>query len=319
MDMMGSVLNERYEITGEIGAGAMGIVYRGSDHQTGGQVAIKVLPPALARDPQYLARFEREARALRDLNHPNIVPFIDSFQEDNYYLVMEYMPGGNLYDLLKREGALPIDEARQIAIDISDALIRAHRLDITHRDLKPENILFDAEGQPRLADFGVAGMSTSEEGTRLTGTGMQMGTPYYMSPEAWQGERLGAQSDIWSLGIVLYEMLTGELPFGGGYSHHCDARSPAKTDPGYTSGAARHPDWPLRDYPQSPRQGCVAALRQRARLQRRSGTWRACHPLERLWRSKRKPPAGRFARRRDRRAAGDRRGGGWFAGVRRRR
>jgi serine/threonine protein kinase/formylglycine-generating enzyme required for sulfatase activity len=213
---IGNILNGRYQVTGELGAGAMGVVYRAHDQQAGIEVAIKVLPPALARDPQYLARFEREATALRDLNHPNIVTFIDSFQEEsNYYLVMEYMPGGNLYDLLQNVGTLPVEQARQIAIDICDALIRAHRLDIIHRDLKPENILFDAEGHPRLADFGVAGMAASEEGTRLTGTGMQMGTPYYMSPEAWQGQRLDAQSDIWSLGIVLYEILSGELPFHG--------------------------------------------------------------------------------------------------------
>jgi serine/threonine protein kinase len=192
----------------------MGIVYRATDMQSQVEVAVKSLPPALARDPTYLARFEREAAALRDLNHPNIVPYIDTFQEGmNYFLVMEYMPGGSLYDRLQAEGALSIEDARQIAIDISDALIRAHRLDIIHRDLKPENILFDGDGNPHLADFGVAGVVS--ETTRLTGTGTQVGTPYYMSPEAWHGERLDAQSDIWSLGIVLYEILAGELPFDG--------------------------------------------------------------------------------------------------------
>jgi serine/threonine protein kinase len=216
MNMMGSVLKGRYEITGELGAGAMGVVYRARDNQTDVDVAVKLLPPALARDPQYLARFEREARALHELNHPNIVSFIDNFEEhSNYFLVMEYMPGGSLHDLLQKEGALRIDVARQIAIDIADALIRAHRLDIIHRDLKPDNVLFDADGTPRLADFGVSVMLETSEDHRLTVTGAQMGTPFYMSPEAWQGERLDAQSDIWSMGIVLYEMLSGEVPFRG--------------------------------------------------------------------------------------------------------
>lgn len=213
--MIGKRLNNRYTIVSELGSGAMGQVYRATDEKTGETVAVKLLPPALARSQEYLARFDREAAALRELNHPNIVPFVDSFQEDNsHYLVLAYMSGKNLHDRLKQSGAMPIEQVRSIAMDLTDALIRAHRLGIIHRDIKPENILFDAEGVPRLADFGVAGLA-DDGATRLTGTGTQMGTPYYMSPEAWRGEPQDLQSDIWSLGVVVYEMLTGELPFEG--------------------------------------------------------------------------------------------------------
>lgn len=214
--MIGEILNNRYTVTDKIGSGAMGQVYKATDAQTGADVAVKLLPPQLAENEQYLLRFEREAEALRDLAHPNIVAFIDSFSEgSNHYLVMEYVAGGSLHDLLEKRGVLPVEEARQIAIDLTDALIRAHRIGIIHRDIKPENVLMDTDGTPRLTDFGVAGVATEEGGTRLTGTGLQIGTPYYMSPEAWQGDPQDEQSDIWSLGVLIYEMLMGTPPFEG--------------------------------------------------------------------------------------------------------
>lgn len=212
--MLGSLLKNRYEILKEIGHGGMGIVYRATDRQTGRTVAVKALPHNLARDASYLRRFEREAQALRDLNHPNIVQFVDSFSEGNdHFIVMDYMGGGSLLDRIRKEGALPLDDARQIAIDLTDALIRAHRIGIFHRDIKPENILLNDDGIAHLSDFGLVGGNT--EGSRLTGTGAVMGTAYYMPPEAWQGEKLDERSDIWSLGIVVFEMLSGGLPFEG--------------------------------------------------------------------------------------------------------
>jgi basic membrane protein A len=210
--MIGQTLNNRYAITARLGKGAMGIVYRATDIQSRRDVALKVISSELAVEPDMLERFKREGEALRQLKHPNIVGFMDAFQHDEHYvIVMEYVSGGSLHELIKA-GPLPIERARQISLDLCDALIRAHRLNIIHRDIKPENILIDEDGTPKLADFGVARLS---EGTRMTKSGTQVGTPYYMSPEAWEGKPLDAQTDIWSLGVILFEMLTGQVPFGG--------------------------------------------------------------------------------------------------------
>ncbi len=211
---IGLTLNQRYTITGRIGKGGMGVVYRAADSLTGQEVAVKVLSSDLSPDPDMLERFRREGEALRQLRHPNIVGFVDMFpHEGQHVIVMEFVPGGSLHGLIKREGLLPLDRARRLALELCDALTRAHHLNIIHRDIKPENILIDADGTPKLTDFGLARLIG--EGTRLTGTGTLLGTPYYMSPEAWEGKPLDAQADIWSLGVVLYEVLTGSVPFGG--------------------------------------------------------------------------------------------------------
>ena len=210
--MIGQTLNNRYTILARLGRGAMGTVYRATDTQSGRDVALKIISSELAVDPAMLERFKREGEALRQLKHVNIVGYIDAFQHDEQaVIVMEHVEGGSLYDVIKK-GPLPIEYAIQIALDLCDALIRSHRLKIIHRDIKPENILIDNDGTPKLADFGVARLS---EGTRMTRSGMQVGTPYYMSPEAWEGKTLDAQADIWSLGVVLFEMLSGQVPFGG--------------------------------------------------------------------------------------------------------
>ena len=212
--MLGQTLNQRYLLTASLGKGAMGMVYRATDVQTGQAVAVKMLSPDLAPNPEILERFRREGEALRRLKHPNIVGFVDMFEHGRQLvIVMEYMPGGSLHTLIK-QGPLPLARARHIALDVCDALIRAHRLGIIHRDIKPENILLADDGSPKLTDFGVAHLTS--ENNRLTATGTQVGTPYYMSPEAWEGQPLDAQTDIWSLGVVLFEMLTGQLPFEGG-------------------------------------------------------------------------------------------------------
>jgi serine/threonine protein kinase len=210
--MIGQILNNRYRITSLLGEGAMGEVYLAIDEHTGQQVAVKVLARQLITRPELIERFRREADTLRQLDHPNIVKFVDTFEhEGQYMIVMEYVPGGSLHDLIKK-GQLPIDRAYRIALELCDALIRSHHLNIIHRDIKPENVLLTEDGKPKLADFGVARLS---EGTRMTHTGTQVGTPYYMSPEAWEGMTLDAQADIWSLGVVLFEMLAGQVPFGG--------------------------------------------------------------------------------------------------------
>ena len=210
--MLDQLLNNRYRVTARLGEGAMGEVYRATDQQTGQEVAVKVVSRKLALDPEMVARFEREGEALRQLRHPNIVGFVEMFEHaGQHMIVMEYVPGGSLLSLI-RQGPLPVERARRIALELCDALTRAHHLHIIHRDLKPENILLAADGTPKLTDFGVARLLA---GPRLTGTGTQMGTPYYMAPEAWEGKPLDAQADIWSLGVVLYEMLTGKVPFDG--------------------------------------------------------------------------------------------------------
>src|SRR3990172_1489563 len=191
----------------------MGTVYRATDSQTREEVAVKVLNRELAFSPELLERFRREGEALRQLRHPNIVGLVDTFKhEGQQVIVMEYVAGGSLHSLIK-QGPLTVDHARKIALGLCDALTRAHDLGIIHRDIKPENILVAADGTPKLTDFGIARLLT--ESTRLTRSGIQVGTPYYMSPEAWEGKPLDGQADIWSLGIVLFEMLAGEVPFGG--------------------------------------------------------------------------------------------------------
>jgi len=210
--MIGQKLNNRYIITTLLGAGGMGEVYLAADEQTGRQVAVKILSRQLSATPDALERFRREAETLPQLDHPNIVKFVDSFDHEGQFVIaMEYLPGGSLQDLIKK-GPLPIDRARRITLELCDALIRSHHLNIIHRDIKPENVLLTERGTPKLADFGVARLS---EGTRMTRTGTQVGTPYYMSPEAWEGKPLDAQADTWSLGVILFEMLTGQVPFGG--------------------------------------------------------------------------------------------------------
>ncbi len=210
--MIGQTLNKRYKITARLGKGAMGTVYRATDSQTSQEVALKVISGELSINPEMLERFKREGEALRQLKHPNIVEFLDAFEhEEEYVIVMEYVSGGSLHELISK-GPLPIKDANRIALELCDALIRSHHLNIIHRDLKPENVLITKDGTPKLADFGVARLN---EGTRMTRTGTQVGTPYYMAPEAWEGKPLDAQADIWSLGVILFEMLTGQVPFGG--------------------------------------------------------------------------------------------------------
>lgn len=204
----------RYEIKGEIGRGGMATVYKGYDPRFGREVAVKVLPPALLHDPQFRARFEREAQTIATLEHPAIVPVHDFGEEDGrLYLVMRLMTGGSLADKLK-EGPLTIEEAARILGRLASALDSAHTHGlIIHRDLKPANILFDQWGEPYLSDFGIVKLLQGD-GATLTGTGGMVGTPAYMSPEQVLGEvALDGRSDIYTLGVILYEALTGQRPF----------------------------------------------------------------------------------------------------------
>jgi predicted ATPase len=206
-----------------LGRGSMGEVYRATDTRTGEPVAVKALDPrVVARDPGILERFVREGEALRQLNHPNIVRMVAAVEDEGqHYLVMEYVAGGSLHDLLEatrsdrvsgHPSGLSVARVLEIALDLADALTRAHRLGIIHRDLKPANVLLAEDGTPRLTDFGIAYVA---ESPRLTQTGILMGTVDYLSPEACEGEAIDERGDIWSFGVMLYEMLAGERPFGG--------------------------------------------------------------------------------------------------------
>lgn len=207
------VIANRFELEEVIGYGGMGEVYRAVDQQTGQPVAVKRLKPELVKDqPNFVRRFTLEGEALRQLNHPNIVSMISAFNVgDEHYLVMEYVGGGSLADLLAKKKRLSIRRSLEIALDLIDALTRAHRLNIIHRDLKPSNVLLAEDGTPRLTDFGTARIDQGK--TQLTGTGVMLGTYAYMSPEACNGDPLDARTDIWSFGVMLYEMLAGQLPF----------------------------------------------------------------------------------------------------------
>ncbi len=206
------LIANRYEIIRTIGHGGMGDVYEGLDTQTGETVAIKLLKPEIVESqPNLLERFQREGQALRQLNHPNIVKMLAAVEEDGlHYIVMQYVAGGSLRDLLGREPQLPIDRVLQIGLELADALTRAHHLKIVHRDLKPANVLLDTDGTPLLTDFGVARLSTR---THITETGSVIGTYAYLSPEACRGEEPDGRTDIWSFGVLLYEMLAGRRPF----------------------------------------------------------------------------------------------------------
>ena len=222
--MIGETLGP-YRITGKLGEGGMGVVYRAHDSRLGRDVAIKVLPEQVARDPERMARFEREARALAALNHPNIA-ILHGLERNA--LVMELVEGPTLQDRI-RQGAIPLDEAIAIARQIADALEAAHTKGITHRDLKPANVKLTGEGQVKLLDFGLAtaatppgsGDASDPENSptltlgALTGVGVIMGTAGYMSPEQARGAAVDKRSDIWSFGVVFYEMLTGKRLFTG--------------------------------------------------------------------------------------------------------
>jgi len=208
-------IGDRYEFdraTDIIGKGGMGTVYVGLDTATGQKVAIKQLKPDIIEEnPDFVERFNREAEALRRLNHPNIVTVLDTIADDDaHYLIMEYVAGGSLWDEMEKNKQLPIPRVLQIALDLSDALTRAHRLKIIHRDLKPANILIAEDGTPRLTDFGVAQLGDK---TRVTRTGAVVGTLNYLSPEALNGETIDERTDIWAFGVMLYEMLAGHNPF----------------------------------------------------------------------------------------------------------
>src|SRR5580704_15736387 len=216
-----------YEILSALGAGGMGEVYLARDSRLGREVAVKVLPAAFAHDPERLSRFQREAKTLASLNHPNIAA-IYGLEENGgtSYLVMELVPGDTLADRIKRDGAFPVVEALGIAKQMAEALEAAHEKGIVHRDLKPANVKITPDGRVKVLDFGLAkafeGDSSSQDiansptmSGAATMQGVILGTAANMSPEQARGKSVDRRADIWAFGVVLYEMLTGQQLFNG--------------------------------------------------------------------------------------------------------
>src|SRR3954464_4092451 len=208
----GAVVDGRYWIERRIGSGGMADVYVAADSQLGREVAIKMLHRRFSRDQEFVERFRREASAAAGLQHPNVVSVFDRGEYDGtYYIAMEYLPGKTLKEVLREEA--PLDQLRAIdyAIQILQAAAFAHRRGIIHRDFKPHNVMVGPDGRLKVTDFGITRAGASE----MTETGSIMGTAQYLSPEQAQGQRVGAQSDLYSIGVMLYEMLTGRVPFSG--------------------------------------------------------------------------------------------------------
>lgn len=208
-----TVLRERYRLDHVLHPGLTSYVYRATDIQTGDAVAIKQLMVSRELNEMAWHRFQRESDALRHLDHPNIVKLLDAFRDGDFeYIVMEYIYGGSLFERLNREGRLPLRQALQVVEKVADALHHAHVRDIIHRDIKPSNVMLTHDYSPRLADFGVARLNYHQ---RVTLPHTVIGTTPYLSPEGVMGEMIDARGDVWSLGVMMFEMLAGTLPFVG--------------------------------------------------------------------------------------------------------
>jgi eukaryotic-like serine/threonine-protein kinase len=211
MTLAGRVFSNRYEIQRELAQGGMAEVYLAHDQLLNRPVALKALFPEYAREPSFVERFRREAQAAANLNHPNIVAIYDWGQEDGtYFIVMEYVEGRSLRDLIRSEAPIDSNQAAEITAEIASALAFAHRNGVVHRDVKPGNVLLTRTGTVKVTDFGIARAGTSDG---LTQTGSVMGTATYFSPEQAQGLPVDGRSDVYALGVVLYEMVTGVAPF----------------------------------------------------------------------------------------------------------
>jgi serine/threonine protein kinase len=209
--VIGTVLSGRYRLESKLGSGGMSTVYLAEDETLQRAVAVKVLHAEISNDPDQLERFRREARAVAQLSHPNVVAVIDAGQDHGHpYIVFEYIEGETLKQRIERLGQLPLDESAAYAIEVGRGLATAHSRNLVHRDVKPQNVLIDPDGRAKVTDFGIA---RSLEAKGLTATGRVLGTTDYVAPEQAMGQSIDARSDVYSLGVLLYEMLTGEVPF----------------------------------------------------------------------------------------------------------
>jgi len=209
----GSTFAGRYQIIEELGRGGMGRVYKANDIDIKEKVAIKLIKPEISTDKKTIERFQNELKFARKIRHKNVCQMYDLNKEENsYYITMEYISGEDLKSFIHRSGQLTIGTAIKIAQQVCDGLSEAHRLGVVHRDLKSSNIMIDKEGDARIMDFGIA---RSLEAKGITGSGVIIGIPEYMSPEQVEGKETDQRSDIYSLGVILYEMVTGKVPLKG--------------------------------------------------------------------------------------------------------
>src|SRR6266852_9753613 len=208
----GTLFDGRYQVVRKLGAGGMANVYLADDQELGRQVAIKILNDRHAGDEQFVERFRREAQNAAGLNHPNIVSIYDRGEaEGTYYIAMEFLDGRSLKELIVQRGPAPVTVSVEYARQILSALRFAHRHGIVHRDIKPHNVLVDADGRVKVTDFGIARAGASQ----MTEAGSIVGTAQYLSPEQAKGAPVDQTSDLYSVGVVLYELLTGVVPFSG--------------------------------------------------------------------------------------------------------
>ena len=211
--MVGELIAGRYELEELVGSGGMSSVYRAHDRLLERTVALKILHEQFTRDDDYVERFRREARAVAQLAHPNIVTVIDRGEQDGrQFIVFEYVDGMNLKELMTQEGPLSPREAIELALQVARGLSFAHESGLVHRDVKPQNVLLDADGRAKVTDFGIA-HAVDVDGMTITGT--IMGTSNYIAPEQARGQPVDEQTDVYSLGCVLYELLVGDVPFDG--------------------------------------------------------------------------------------------------------
>jgi serine/threonine-protein kinase len=209
----GSSFANKYQIIEEIGKGGMGKVYKALDTEVNEKVAIKLIKPEISADRKTIERFRNELKFARKIRHKNVCQMYDlNKEEGTYYITMEYVSGEDLKGFIRRSGQLAVGTTTRIAKQVCEGLAEAHKLGVVHRDLKPNNIMIDKEGNARIMDFGIA---RSLKAKGITETGVMIGTPEYMSPEQVEGKETDQRSDIYSLGVIIYEMVTGRVPFEG--------------------------------------------------------------------------------------------------------
>ncbi len=284
MNLTGTILGGRYEIAEKLGAGGMAVVYRAQDTLLQRPVTVKVLRSEFAADENVVKRFRREAQAAAALSHPNIVGVYDvGRQDDVHYIVMEYVQGKSLKEEIAERGPLPPEESVRIARQICEALRHAHAHHIIHRDVKPHNVLITPEGRVKVADFGIAGAAT---GSTVTYPGALLGTVYYFSPEQAQGRYGDQRSDLYALGVVLYEMLTGQVPFEGespisvALKHIREAvPSPREINPRVPPSAERVVLKAMAKEQERRYQTAAEMLRDLEALQRQLAEWRSSRGL----------------------------------------